>query len=130
MMMEGVLGLVTTSYTDHKTATSEMKTLSDWIMERKSEFEGIVQVIIHDDFVASASALNDYVWITYTRSNPSHDVYGVDEFTENKHWGCRGPMIIDARKKPHHAPELKVAAETEKSIERFFKKGGPLERWA
>jgi hypothetical protein len=39
-------------------------------------------------------------------------------------------MVIDARKKPHHAPELKILPETEQVIERFFKKGGPLEKWA
>lgn len=58
-------------------------------------------------------------WITYTRSNPSADVYGVNESTENKHWGCTGPMIIDARKKPHHAPELKMEAAVEERIARI-----------
>ena len=96
------------------------------------QFEGIVQIVIYDDFkfTENPQNLNDYLWVTYTRSNPSHDVYGVNEITENKHWGCKGPMIIDARKKPHHAPELKISAETEKGIERFFKKGASLEKWA
>jgi 4-hydroxy-3-polyprenylbenzoate decarboxylase len=39
-------------------------------------------------------------------------------------------MIIDARPKPHHAPELKILPETEKAIERFFRKGASLEKWA
>ncbi len=25
---------------------------------------------------------------------------------DQKHWGCRGPLIIDARIKPQHAPPL------------------------
>jgi 4-hydroxy-3-polyprenylbenzoate decarboxylase len=53
------------------------------------------------------------LWVTYTRSNPSHDIYGIDELTENKHWGCKGALIFDSRKKPHHAPELKLDSKAE-----------------
>jgi 4-hydroxy-3-polyprenylbenzoate decarboxylase len=132
MLMEGVIGLMLSSFTDYKNAKTEIRKLTSWIEERKKDFEGIVQVIIYDDFKFGNSSmpLNDYVWVTYTRSNPSHDIYGVEEIIENKHWGCRGPMIIDARKKPHHAPELKTDPGTEKRIERFFRKGGSLEKWA
>lgn len=121
MLMEGVLGLQLTAFTNYANAKEEIKHLKDFVSANKNEFEGIIQVIIYNDFSFKVhdESLNDYVWVTYTRSNPSHDVYGVDEFTENKHWGCKGPMIIDARKKPHHAPELKIDAETEKKIERF-----------
>lgn len=123
LMMDGVIAIMLTSFTNYSNAELEIKKLSDWIEKRKEKFNGIVQIIIYDDFVFKPASdnLNDYVWITYTRSNPSYDIYGVGEKTENKHWSCEGPMIIDARKKPHHAPELKLSAQTEKSIERFFK---------
>ena len=123
LMMDGVIAIMLTPFTNYSNAKLEIKNLSDWIEKRKEKFNGIVQIIIYDDFVFKPASdnLNDYVWITYTRSNPSYDIYGVGEKTENKHWSCEGPMIIDARKKPHHAPELKLSAQTEKSIERFFK---------
>ena len=123
LIMEGVIAIMLTPFTNYSNAKLEIKKLSDWIEKRKEKFNGIVQIIIYDDFVFKPASdnLNDYVWITYTRSNPSYDIYGVGEKTENKHWSCEGPMIIDARKKPHHAPELKLSAQTEKSIERFFK---------
>lgn len=122
LMMDGVIAIMLTPFTNYSNAKLEIKKLSDWIEKRKEKFNGIVQIIIYDDFVFKPASdnLNDYVWITYTRSNPSYDIYGVGEKTENKHWSCEGPMIIDARKKPHHAPELKLSAQTEKSIERFF----------
>jgi len=122
LMMDGVIAIVLTPFTNYSNAKLEIKKLSDWIEKRKEKFNGIVQIIIYDDFVFKPASdnLNDYVWITYTRSNPSYDIYGVGEKTENKHWSCEGPMIIDARKKSHHAPELKLSAKTEKSIERFF----------
>ncbi len=123
LMMDGVIAIMLTPFTNYSNAKLEIKKLSDWIEKRKEKFKGIVQIIIYDDFVFKPASdnLNDYVWITYTRSNPSYDIYGVGEKTENKHWSCEGPMIIDARKKLHHAPELKLSAQTEKSIERFFK---------
>ncbi|MDX2173064.1 MAG: UbiD family decarboxylase [Bacteroidota bacterium] len=123
LLMDGIIGVELTNFTDYKTAKAEIQRFATWLSENKSDFEGIVQIIIYDDFTFTnqTNNLNDYVWVTYTRSNPSHDVYGVDEFTENKHWSCKGAMIIDARKKPHHAPELKINEETKKSIEKFFK---------
>ena len=132
VLMEGVIGLVLNKFTNYGNAKTEIQKLSEYILQNKNEFNGVVQIVIYDDFVFEKDPknLNDYVWITYTRSNPSHDIYGVGEIAENKHWGCEGPMIIDARKKPHHAPELKILPETEKSIERFFKKGASLEKWA
>ncbi len=132
MLMEGVIGLELNRFSNYNNAKKEIQQLASFISQNKNEFEGIAQIVIYDDFKFSANPknLNDYVWVTYTRSNPSHDIYGVDEFIENKHWGCKGPIIIDARKKTHHAPELKILPETEKAIERFFKKGGSLEKWA
>jgi 4-hydroxy-3-polyprenylbenzoate decarboxylase len=132
VLMEGVIGIELNKFSNYENAKKEIQKLSSFVIENKNEFAGIVQIIIYDDFkfTANPKNLNDYVWITYTRSNPSHDIYGVEELTENKHWGCKGPMIIDSRKKPHHAPELKILPETEKNIERFFKKGGSLEKWA
>ena len=121
ILMEGVIGLQLNEFTTYPNAKTEIKKLADFINDNMVEFGGIVQIVIYNDFIFSApnNNLNDYVWITYTRSNPSRDIYGVNEFTENKHWGCTGPMIIDARKKPHHAPELKMDVEVEKNIKRF-----------
>jgi 4-hydroxy-3-polyprenylbenzoate decarboxylase len=131
-LMEGVIGVMLQRFSDYAAARTEITRLASWIKEHQSDFEGVMQMVIYDDFEFSPSAenINDYLWLTYTRSNPSHDVYGVDEVLENKHWGCRGPMIIDARKKPHHAPELELDPETEKKIERFFKKDAVLAQWA
>jgi 4-hydroxy-3-polyprenylbenzoate decarboxylase len=132
VLMHGVIGLMLNKFSTYNIAKDEIKKLCQWITENKNEFSGIVQIVIYDDFEfkLNQNNLNDYVWITYTRSNPSNDIYGVDEVIENKHWGCSGPMIIDARKKPHHAPELKILVETKESIKRFFKKGASLEKWA
>ncbi len=33
-------------------------------------------------------------------------MYGIGASTEHKHWGCNGPLVVDARVKPWHAPGL------------------------
>jgi 4-hydroxy-3-polyprenylbenzoate decarboxylase len=121
MLMEGVVGLELNAFTNYENAKLEIKHLSDFIDSNIKDYAGIVQIVIYNDFtfIPHNKNLNDYVWVTYTRSNPADDIYGVNGFTENKHWGCIGPMIIDARKKPHHAPELKMDLKVEEKIKRF-----------
>jgi 4-hydroxy-3-polyprenylbenzoate decarboxylase len=131
LLIDGVMAVMLNTFSNYENAKNEIHNLSVWINNNIKDFEGIVQIVIYDDFNFNNATLrmNDYVWITYTRSNPSHDIYGVNEFIENKHWACNGPMIVDARKKPHHAPELVKDINTENSILRFFKEGGPLHQW-
>ena len=76
------------------------------------------------DFVAYS--LNNFLWITFTRANPAVDLHGIEEFIENKHWGCRGPLIIDARLKPHHAPPLIEDPDVTRRVDQLAAPGGPL----
>ena len=54
------------------------------------------------------------------------DIDGVGSFIENKHWGCAGPLIIDARIKPHHAPAVTLDPTVLKKTDRLFSSGGSL----
>lgn len=63
--------------------------------------------VLVDDPEDAGRSLPDFLWTTFTRSNPATDVHGVGEFVHQKHWGCRGSLIIDARTKPQHAPPLR-----------------------
>ena len=63
-------------------------------------------IVLVDDVAFACESLRNFLWVTFTRSNPSHDVHGVESFIEHKHWGCAQSLIIDARLKPHHAPPL------------------------
>jgi 4-hydroxy-3-polyprenylbenzoate decarboxylase len=86
-------------------------------------------ILLVDDSEFTAFNINNFVWVTFTRANPSHDIYGVGSFTEYKHWGCTGPLIIDARVKPHHAPALEVDKKIKEKVDKLFTKGGELEKW-
>ena len=73
-------------------------------------------VLVVDDSQFTSATLNNFLWVAFTRANPSHDIHGVHASTVNKHWGCRGPLVLDARKKPHHAPELVTDPDVERKV--------------
>ncbi len=54
-------------------------------------------IVVVDDSEFAARNLNNFLWVTFTRSNPAADIHGVEAFVEDKHWGCRGSLVIDAR---------------------------------
>ncbi|HSK12854.1 MAG TPA: hypothetical protein VK907_06535, partial [Phnomibacter sp.] len=86
----------------------------------------IPMIVLCDDSTFTAASMRNFLWVAFTRCNPSHDIYGINEFTEHKHWGCRGPLVIDARIKPHHAPPVEKDPAIEKKIDRLFEAGGSL----
>ena len=83
-------------------------------------------VVIVDDSEFTARTLNNFLWVAFTRSNPAADIYGIGEFCHCKHWGCTGPLVIDARVKPHHAPPLEDDPEIERRVDALGAPGGPL----
>jgi 4-hydroxy-3-polyprenylbenzoate decarboxylase len=83
-------------------------------------------IVMVDDVDFAARTLNNFLWVTFTRSNPAADVYGIEAFIEQKHWGCRGSLVIDARIKPHHAPPLIEDPEVTRRVDALGARGGPL----
>jgi 4-hydroxy-3-polyprenylbenzoate decarboxylase len=86
-------------------------------------------LVIVDDSDFTARNLANFLWVTFTRANPAADISGVGAFTDRKHWGCTGPLVIDARMKPHHAPPLAADPDVSKRIDALAARGGPLARW-
>jgi 4-hydroxy-3-polyprenylbenzoate decarboxylase len=91
-------------------------------------FDGFPLVVLVDDSEFAAETLNNWLWATFTRSNPAVDVHGIGAFTRQKHWGCEGPLVIDARIKPHHAPPLEEDPAVSRRVEALAAHGGPLYR--
>ena len=71
------------------------------------DINGIALITLVDDADFVAEDLSNWLWVTFTRSNPAEDIYGINEKIENKHWSCQVP-IINARVKDHHAPALEM----------------------
>lgn len=87
----------------------------------------LVTLVDDSDFVARS--MQNWLWVTFTRSNPAADVDGIEATTSHKHWGCRGALVIDARIKPHHAPPLVEDPETSAKVDARAARGGPLAKY-
>jgi 4-hydroxy-3-polyprenylbenzoate decarboxylase len=126
LIMPGVIALEAEKYLNEEQTLQEIASLNAQVFENTSQLNGVAMIVLCDDAAFTAATLNNYLWVTYTRCNPSHDIHGIDAFSVHKHWGCNGPLIIDARIKPHHAPPVIKDPEVEKRIDRLFEKGGSL----
>ncbi len=126
MIMPGVIALQAAPFTNYEAAAKEMQALSDQCALSQDQLTNAPLIVICDDASFTSQTLNNFLWVTFTRCNPSHDMYGINSFTENKHWGCRGPLLIDARIKPHHAPPVEKDPAVETRIDRLFESGGSL----
>lgn len=126
MAMPGVAVIRGSEFTSYEHAEKEMADLDVQLSAKWETLGGCPLIVVTDNAEMTAANLRNFMWVSFTRCNPSHDIYGIRPFTEHKHWGCRGPVVIDARIKPHHAPALEKDPVTEKKIERIFNKGGSL----
>lgn len=126
MAMPGVVVLEAKQYMNEQEAFQEVNLLNEQLIDKLSLLKGVAMIVLCDDAEFAAASLNNYLWVTYTRCNPSHDIHGIGAHTVHKHWGCNGPLVIDARIKPHHAPPVVKDPAIEKHIDRLFEKGGSL----
>jgi len=124
MVMPGVLAVEVPKNIKHSDTPLIFEILEEGLGD--ADLDGLPLMVLCDDAAFTALNINNFVWVTFTRSNPSHDIYGINSFTENKHWGCKGPLIIDARIKPHHAPVLEKDPEVEKLVSKLGEKGDAL----
>ena len=85
---------------------------------------GVVMLILTENPSWMAETINNFLWACFTRTNPSHDMEGVDSFIDQKHWGANGPLIFDATIKKHHAPPVEKNAAIEKRVDTILAKYG------
>ena len=99
------------------------------MLSNDSRYSGVRLVVLVDDAEFATRTLNNFLWVTFTRSNPAKDIDGVGASTEYKHWGCTGPLVIDARRKSHHAPPLIEDKIVSAKIDALASKGGPIAKY-
>ncbi len=134
LCMPGVVAIQGPKFSSYENVEKEIAALNGSLNHFSMSQSGAYQllssiplIILCDNCDFTSASLRNFLWVAFTRCNPSHDIHGVNEFVEHKHWGCRGPLIIDARIKPHHAPPVETDPEVEKRIDRIFSKGGSLQ---
>lgn len=126
LAMPGVACIQTEPFTNYENAAWELERLTESLHSYLAQLQACPLFVLCDDAAFTAKTINNLLWVSFTRTNPSHDMYGVGAFTINKHWGCTGPLILDARIKPHHAPVLETDKKVVEQIDRLFRPGASL----
>ena len=121
LIMPGVIAIQLTPFTDYISTHTEINKLTENLKSYIHELDSFPLLVLSDDAAFTAADLNNFLWVTFTRTNPSHDIYGIDSNTKNKHWGCSS-VIFDARIKPHHAPPLVLDNATERRVDEILSK--------
>lgn len=107
--------------TDDETLEPLLHALENW-----SEREGFPLVVVVDDPLFCAKSFDNFLWIAFTRTDPATDIYGAFATTKAKHWSCKAPLVLDARRKAFHAPPLEDDPSVIERIEKLAVRGGPL----
>ncbi len=126
LVMPGVLAIKGPAFSSYTKTEQEIRSLGTYLKKNTHLCQGFPLLVLTDDSTFCSKNLTNFLWICFTRSNPSHDVHGVDAFTKHKHWGCQGPLIIDARSKNHHAPLLVEDQQVERSVDALGAKNKSL----
>jgi len=95
-------------------------------LENQPNMKGFPLVVVVDDSRFTAASWDNFLWVTFTRSDPATDTYGFTAIFRPKHWGWTTTLIIDARRKTHHAPVLTPDVEVEKRVDALAAPGQPL----
>ncbi len=81
------------------------------------KFDDFQMVVLHDD-ADFAKSVEKFLWATWTRFNPSTDIYAKNLTIENNHIVYQSPIVIDARMKPWYPKELEPCEDVVKMIEK------------
>jgi 4-hydroxy-3-polyprenylbenzoate decarboxylase len=122
--MPGIIAVESPAHTSDECTSEEVAALEQAF--RAVSMDGFPLIVLCDNATFTAQTLDNLVWVAFTRSNPSADIHGFGSFTEHKHWGCTGTILIDARKKAHHAPELIKDPAVEKRVDKLGARGSSL----
>jgi len=125
----GVIAIQGPSHqTERDTHDTQIVFFCEYLKKHVNCLESFPLIIIVDDSEFTSKTRDNFLWVTFTRSDPATDVYGVGSFIHCKHWGCTGPLVIDARLKSHHAPPLEDNPDIEKQVDNLGAPGGPLHK--
>lgn len=127
VVMPGVLAVESVEHTGEAAAIA-LRSVCDAV-DAGHPINAFPLIVVTDDSGFAAQSLENFLWTTFTRSNPAADCYGFSASIDNKHFGCCGSLVIDARKKPHHAPGLFECPEVAKNVDARAARGGELAQY-
>jgi 4-hydroxy-3-polyprenylbenzoate decarboxylase len=125
-IQNGIVAIQGPGFESYRQSENQLKELIDYLTPER--FQNFPLIVICDDSNFLASDFSNFIWTTFTRSNPSHDIYGVQSKVQFKHWSCGHSLIIDARTKPHHAPVLEPDPDAVKKVDDIVFKNPVLKK--
>lgn len=127
VVMPGVLAITGTPFQCEDDRQAVQRFCDSFSSEDTINAFPLVTIVDDSDF--AARSLNNWLWVTFTRSNPASDLTGIGAETVAKHWGCRGSLVIDARLKPWQAPPLVEDAGVTDKVDARAARGGALAKY-
>lgn len=90
------------------------------------KIKGFPLIVLVDDSEFCSRNISNFLWVTFTRSDPSKDIYAIGEIKSCKHWGAKYAIVIDARLKPHIPPVLEEDTKIKEKVDSLAAPGQPL----
>ncbi len=75
------------------------------------------QLVVMLDDIELAKTPDKFLWATWTRFNPSTDVYARAVAVKNNHLAYEAPVFIDSRMKPWYPKEVEVRDDIKKLVD-------------
>ncbi len=93
---------------------------------KSNVFKDFEIVVLHDR-IEYADATDKFLWATWTRFNPSTDVYAREIKVVNNHIAYAAPIVIDARMKPWYPKEVEPREDIVKLVSGRWREYFPKE---
>lgn len=86
------------------------------VIASSGKFDDFQIVVLHDSIEYAAST-EQFLWATWTRFNPSTDIYAKEIQVINNHIVYHAPIVIDARMKPWYPAEVEPREDIVKLVD-------------
>ncbi len=80
------------------------------------KFDDFQAVVLHDS-IEFADATDKFLWATWTRFNPSTDIFAKEISVKNNHISYKNPIVVDARMKPWYPKEVEVREDIKQLVD-------------
>ena len=90
---------------------------------------GIMLVVVCDDPINLGKNFANFLWTTFTLSNPGDNLFGKNQRWERKHFSFDGPLFIDARSQKHHSNILVEDSASKERMEKLIDSHTLLKKW-
>jgi 4-hydroxybenzoate decarboxylase subunit C len=94
-------------------------------LAREQVFADWPLIVLHDD-ASVARSTTDFLWSTWTRFEPAGDIHAAETKVVRHHLAYRGPVVIDARKKPSLPGELVVREDISQLVDKRWREYFPV----